>query len=247
MEKVRIKIGIIGYLPFEFNRKKIKNWRSDVFEVTEVDEHDIYTSRADTFDWGYSDETLNNELPQRDKEDVFIGITYVPIENNYYARRLDNNRVIISFCGICQDLIDSNIPVENLVLRVIYASSLIFIAEKNIPSAKTRRHDFLHDDTRRCIYDMTGNDKRDVIYSLDRPQLCDACKTKLKAKKIPNNIVDKVNVELKRIKKNQFFRISQFVKRKPLLSILLTFITGVIISLIANFIYDYLRYASHTF
>lgn len=240
MDRVRIKIGIIGYLPFEFNLKKIKHWRSGVFKITGVDEYDIKTSRADTSDWGYSDDLLNKELPERSGEDIFIGVTYVPIENNFYARRLENNRVIVSFCGIYQDIIENNIPVENLLLRVIYASSIIYKIEREIRPVAKYRYILLHDDTRGCIFDMTGNDKRDVIYSLDRPQLCDACKSNLRANNIPNNTIKIINTELLRIKKGRFYHISQFIKKRPFFSMLITIVTGIIISLIANAIYDLL-------
>lgn len=242
MIKVTIRIGIIGHLPFVFNRKKIENWRSEIFEVTGVSDYTINTPRADTIDWEYSDHVLNSELPQRDGEDIFIGITYVPIENNYYMRRLENNRLIVSFCGIYEDIVGNNIPIENLLLKIMYEASMIFITEKAVPSTNNyQRPDFLHDDTRGCIFDMTGNDKRDVIYSLDRPQLCEACKAKLREKKIPNNKIDKINAELKRIKKDLLYQIYQWVKRKPLLSILITFVVGVVMSLVANFIYDLVK------
>lgn len=241
MQKVKIHIGIIGYLPFEFNRKRLENWKSDIFEVIGISDYVINTSRSDTTDWGYSDATLNNELPQRNLEDIFIGITYVPIENNYYARRLDDNRVIISYCDIHRDIVANNIPIENLVLRVIYASSLIFFIEKNIPSAQMKRHELLHDDTRRCIYDMNGNDKADVIYSLNKPQLCNGCVAILRARKLSNNIIDRVNHELRGIRKDRFSEIVCFVKRKPIISMLITLLVGIAISLAANFIYDWIK------
>lgn len=87
MKRIKVKIGIIGYLPFEFNRKLIKNWKSDIFEIVDDIEEYHFTNHSDTFSWGYSDRILNMELPQIFDGELFIGITYVPIEDNFYARR----------------------------------------------------------------------------------------------------------------------------------------------------------------
>ncbi len=93
MNKIKIHIGIIGYLPFEFNRNKIKRWRSGLFEITRVEDYNIKSKRSDTGGWGYTDSLLNKELPNRDSEDIFIGITYVPIQGDYFARRLSDRRL----------------------------------------------------------------------------------------------------------------------------------------------------------
>src|SRR5690554_4155550 len=104
MKKVRVKIGIIGYLPFDFNRSMIKNWKSEVLEIVDdIDEYH-FSNGSDTFTWGYSDQILNDELPKDFDGDIFIGITYVPVENNFYARRLDTNRIVLSYFEMYQIL-----------------------------------------------------------------------------------------------------------------------------------------------
>lgn len=243
MEKIKINIGIIGYLPFEFNRKKIQHWKSDIFEICDISEYTISTQKSDTSDWEYSDKILNNEMPKRQGVDIFIGLTYVPIQDNYYARRLEDNRVIVSLFEIHKDIITNNLPIENLLLRIIYASSIIYFVEKNIPTAQWGRHEFLHDDTRGCIYDMTGN-KSDVIYSLDKPKLCDNCVAQLRAKKVSNEVIMRVNKELNHIRKDRYHRIEMFVKKRPLLSLIITFVVGVAMSMIANYIYEIMKHLS---
>lgn len=241
MEKIKINIGIIGYLPFEFNKKKVKQWKSDIFEICDISEYTISTQKSDTSEWEYSDIILNSEMPKRQGVDIFIGLTYIPIQDNYYARRLEDNRVIVSLFEIHKDIITNNLPIENLLLRVIYASSIIYFIEKNIPTAQLGRHKLLHDDTRGCIYDMTGN-KSDVIYSLDKPKLCDNCIAQLRAKKVSNEVIAKVNKELKRIRKDRYHRIEMFVKKRPLLSLIITFVVGVAMSIVANYIYEIMKH-----
>jgi hypothetical protein len=49
MKKIRIKIGIIGYLPFEFNSKILKKWKSNVFEISnEIDKYHFNTVNSDS-------------------------------------------------------------------------------------------------------------------------------------------------------------------------------------------------------
>ena len=131
MKKITIKIGIIGYLPFDFNRKMIKQWKSNVFEVIDdIEEYHIHNN-SDTGLWSYSDDILEKELPTNYNADFFIGITYVPIGNNYYARRLNSNRVVLSYFEMYQIIKQENIPIENLLLRILYACTLVYLRSSN--------------------------------------------------------------------------------------------------------------------
>ncbi len=237
MTKIRAKIGIIGYLPFDFNRSMIKNWKSNVFEIVDdIDEYH-FSSGSDTFTWGYSDQILNKELPTNFDGDFFIGITYVPIENNYYARRLDSNRVVLSYFEMYQILKQDNIPMENLLLRVLYAYCLVYLRNcKQLP-AQNDFSGFTHDDTRGCLFDMNGN-KTDVVFSLDSPKICDDCTTRIRQEKVPDNCTNLIKKEIRRIKRKRFYKIALFVKKRPIISIIISAIFGISLSLIATIIYE---------
>lgn len=237
MAKIRVKIGIIGYLPFDFDRKMIKNWKSDVFEIVDdIDEYH-FKNDSDTFSWGYSDKILNDELPSNYDGDFFIGITYVPIENNFYARRLNSNRVVLSYFEMYQILKEDNIPMENLLLRVLYAYCLLY--HRNSKKLPTQNDwlGFTHDDTRGCLFDMNGN-KTDVIFSLDSPKICDDCTIRIRNEKVSDNCTNLIKKEIRRIKKGQFYKIIEFVKNRPILSIILSAIFGISLSLFATIIYE---------
>lgn len=235
--KIKIKLGIIGYLPFVLNRKKIKNFKSDIFEIIgEIDDYH-FNSDSDTEFWGYSDNKLNSELPKNCEADFFIGITYVPIENNYYARRLENNRIVLSFYEMYQILTEGHVPLENLIYRVLYAYSLVYLRQNNIIPPQREFLGFTHDDTRGCLFDMNGN-KTDVLFSLDKPIICDDCTNRLRQEKVADNKISKIKNEIKGIKKKRFYKISDFVKEKPLLSIGISLIVGVLVSLTANVIFE---------
>jgi hypothetical protein len=237
MKKIRIKIGVIGYLPFEFNRKTIKKWKSEIFEIVDDIDDFHFNNDSDTMEWGYSDRLLNDELPKQYDGNFFVGITYVPIENNFYARRLENNRLVLSYFEMYQILKHENIPVENLLLRVLYASCLVYLRnEQHIPES-TQWIGYTHDDTRGCLFDMNGN-KSDVIFSLDSPTICDDCTNRIRAEKVSDNCTMLIKKEIKRIKKARFFKITEFIKKKPIISIIISGIFGIIISLLAAIIFE---------
>jgi hypothetical protein len=236
MKKVRIKLGVIGYLPFDFNRKLIKKWNSDIFEIVDDIDDFYFTKDADTFDWAFSDKLLSRELPIRYDGDFFMGITYVPIEDNFYCRRLTHNRVVLSYFEIYNVLKTENIPVENFLLRSLYASCLVYLRNEQTIPGSTEWLGYTHDDTRGCLFDMNGN-KSDVVFSLDPPIICDDCTNRIRQEKVPDNTTNLIKKEIKRIKKGRYYKITQFIKRKPVLSIILSGIFGILLSLTASIIY----------
>ena len=237
MKKIKIKLGIIGFLPFDFDRKKITKWKSDLFEIVDDFEEYHFNHKSDIDNWGYSDNLLENELPNDFNADIFIGITYVPIEDNYYARRLSNNRVVFSYFEMAEIISNKNLPLENLLLRMLYSYSLIYLRYGNRMPLQSENTIFAHDDTRGCIYDMNGI-KSDVVYSLDKPIICDECTTKLRKQKVSDNTINAVKTEIRKIKKNRYYKVIDFIKKKPILSLFISFLIGIIISLISSSIYD---------
>ena len=200
MKKIRIKLGIIGYLPFEFNRRLIKNWKSEIFEIVDDIDDFHFTNDSDTYDWAFSDELLSKELPIKYDGDFFMGITYVPIEENYYCRRLTHNRVILSYFEIYNVLNTENIPVENFVLRSLYASCLVFLRNEQAIPESSEWVGFTHDDTRGCLFDMNGN-KGDIIFSLDPPIVCDDCTNRIRQEKVPDSTTKLIKKGNKKNKK----------------------------------------------
>ena len=101
-----------------------------------------------------------------------------------------------------KDILDEkNIPLENLIYRLLYSYSLIYIRYGNKIPAQSHLSYFTHDATRGCLFDMNGV-KRDVIYSTNKPQLCSSCIHNMTAEKVPVNKIIIVQNELLRINKS---------------------------------------------
>ena len=60
MPKTKITIAAIGHLPAEFNKQKVRNWSSSVFEI--VDNIESYTlpNKSDGYNWEYSEARSSN-------------------------------------------------------------------------------------------------------------------------------------------------------------------------------------------
>jgi hypothetical protein len=133
----------------------------------------------------------------------------------------------------------SNIPLENIILRILYEYTLVYKRFGSIPCVDQDIR-FTHDETRGCLFDMTGH-KRDVVHSCTKPKLCNACTHKLQNEGISKEIIEAASHEIKKIQKRLFYRIYDFIKIKPVVSILISSVYALVIGVFGNYIYDYLK------
>lgn len=244
MSKVRIKLVSIGHLPLEFQSKKIKNWSSKTFEV--VEDIDNYSLRCDSdgFDWEFSDSAVKGQLPNQFNADFMIAIVNVPIEDNWYSRRLGNNQVVFTFHQIKDILEHYNIPLENVVYRLLYAYTLLYRRAGNKIPDFDEALSFTHDETRGCLFDMNGI-KTDLVASCHNPQICDECQERLKQERVSKSDIENTQSDIKRIKKDLYFRIIGHVKKHPIAALFLSSIFALMLgttgSVIGSFVYEYLK------
>jgi hypothetical protein len=233
MSKIKIKLIILGQLPVDLDKIKLTKWKSDVFElVGQIDNYTI-TNNADGLNWEFSDDNIENQLPENFEGDFLIAMTHVPLEDNYYARRFTNNRICMTFYEIADILNLSNIPIENLVYRLLYSYSLIYKRHENRIPSRDEVTSFTHDETRGCLFDMNGI-KSDVVYSTNEPIICDSCVQRLTTERVPINIINKVKEELKQIKKGMYYRIADLIKKYPICSLVFSTISAIIIGIIGS-------------
>lgn len=245
MEKIKIKVIILGHIPVQFSKKKLLSWKSDLFNIEDnIDEYKL-TCDSDLPEWQYSDELILKQFPNKSQADFIIALTNVPLEYDWYTRRLSENKVIFTFHEIKDFLYYENIPVENVVLRVLYAYSLAYRSSNNkIPTYETTPG-FTHDETKGCLFDMNGI-KTDIVESCNNPIICSDCGEKLSLKKIPVNVISTVRREIRKIRKTLYYRCSDFIKAHPIISFLASsifvVILGIIGSLIATYLYEKIKF-----
>ncbi len=241
MNRAKIKIVSIGHLPLEFEASKVLAWNSSTFEIVGEIENFALRCDSDCPEWGYSDSLIKQQLPARFDADFLIAIVNVPIQDNWYSRRLGDNQIVFTFYETKDILEHNSIPIENVVYRMLYAYTLLYRrAGDKIPDF-AEVPGFTHDETRGCLFDMNGI-KTDLAASCDRPVICDDCREKLRQERVSNQLIDATKKDIGRIRKDLYFRAVDFVKKHPLWSLAMSsafaLALGISGSVAASFIYD---------
>jgi len=244
VSKVKIKLVSIGHLPLDFNSKKIPKFSSSLFEVVgDVDNHALRCD-SDIEDWAFSDQLIKNQMPKLNGADFMIGIVNTPLEDNWYSRRLGDNQVVFTFHEIKEILYFANIPLENVIYRLLNAYTFAYKRSGNKIPEFYEMTDFTHDETRGCLFDMNGL-KADLVASCHKPIICVECKERLRRDRVSDNEIKSAEKDIKNIKKDLYYRILEHVKKHPIsaliLSSLFAFTLGVAGSIAGSYSFEYLQ------
>jgi hypothetical protein len=243
----KIKIVVLGYSPPTFDVRALTAWKSQVFSIDPAIETFQLNQDGQGPDWEYTDQQLAGQLKRPADCDLLVIFLKVKLEDNWYARRLDDNRVLFTFYELDQILQLFRLPLQNLALRVLYAMTLVYKRYGDRIPPLSEPTNFAHDETRGCLFYMNAS-KIDVIHSLDRPRLCDHCVSQLKQSRVSNETLDVVAKELRRIRKPLADRIVTFVRDHTMWSIFIYVISalmlGTVASVLASYIYAYLHRAT---
>ncbi len=177
---IKIKIVILGHIPYSIDKNKILKWKSNLFEILKPINSVTINGNSDGKSWEFTDDNIEKQLPLRDEADILLAVTNIPLQSNYFVRRFSDNRVCMTFDTIVEILIKKNIPLENLILRTLYSNSLVYIRFGNRIPLMSENIKFTHDETRGCIFDMNGS-KTNIVYSLNGLKICDLCVKSLKS------------------------------------------------------------------
>jgi len=244
MDKARIKIVTIGHLPLHLNLDRVSDWKSEVFELVGGIENFALRCDSDSDGWVFSDVLLKAQLPALAGADFLIAIVNVPLEDNWYSRRLGDNQSVFTFSQIRDFLTWENIPLENAIFRVLYAYTLLYRRSGNNIPGIDERPSFTHDETRGCLFDMNGI-KSDVIESCNKPVVCGECEERLRNERVSTQTIKATEKEIRRIRKHLYYRAFDFVKAKPITALVISsafaILLGVAGSLIASYIYDRIK------
>lgn len=246
MANIRIKIVSIGHTSMDLRKEMAAAWRSRLFTVVYGIERYTLSCNSDTDQWGFSDERLSRELPSKFDADLLIAVVSVPLQDNYYARILDNNRIVVSLYETKYILESANIPPINLIHRLLYIAILLYRAGGDCIPSLDDALKLSHDETRGCLFDMNGI-KTDVSASCHKPIICQDCRHELQQRRVSKDVIEITETEIKKIRKTAYFRIIDFLKVHPVWSIFISsgfaILVGIISSLIASEIYSLLRHA----
>lgn len=240
MKKFKVKICLLGYQRYSAIIGKLQTYSSKLFEVTKREKIDQLPSCD--LEWGYSDKCICQLLFSKgiDNNDVDLCLCFIdsPIEDNCFTRDLsgfDSKTVLCSFYEVESFFNEQKIDLFNYVHGIVL-TGLIQIETLG----KIKEEHFLHDDTRNCLFDMCGL-KEDIVINYGEPKLCHICEKKIESTAKDKEFLPLLRKEFKSFKKLLFYRMIDFVKKRPILSIFITFTGTIIINVLSSALYELLK------
>lgn len=235
MNRIKIEIIKLGETKHNTVINKLATYqkKSKLFEITEIKKVNLPDS--DSFSWGYSDRTLLPLLLKtKTNADIQLGVIDYPIEGNYFGRELTDSIGVISFYQTDMIFNDANLDLLNFLLLTIYQAVVLYSCNKSIKDGEDRLY---HDESRKCLFDMCGL-KENIVLSASGPTICYACEAKMRQSTLNEKFITQLKKELKTIKKPMYYRIIDWIKKHPILSLIITAISSVIINVVSSFIFD---------
>ncbi len=239
--KFKIAIITLGHVEHKVNIKKIKKWKSNLFEINSIQKLE-QIPESDILD-GYLDhkftkEGLSNSIKCPNGSDIAIAIMAYRFDDNFYLHRLPNNCVALSVYGIKEILNSENISIENFIIKQIYELYALKQLVSQFDSDEV--YNIVHTDTRGCLFDLNG-DRFDIIYNTENPIICDSCRNQFRNRQLDSNIFPILTSEIKKIKKPLIIQTESFIRKYPLVSIGLSGLFALFLNIIANIIYEFLK------
>ncbi|MEW6562495.1 MAG: hypothetical protein AB1400_04605 [Pseudomonadota bacterium] len=234
MLPVKISLLKLGNLKYPVYLSQIERWKSDLISISSIKEIAVLPN-AEGENWEYTDKQLSTLISHNNDGDITVAITNVPLENNFFLRRLSNNVCVLSLYEIAEILNFSGLSTEKFIIKVLYEIITVYL--ENQQKIPVSAYTIAHDETRGCIFDMCAS-KYDIIHSSSNPTICSSCKTRLSSKQMEKHFISKLENELQRIKRPLFYKISDFIKQHPVWSLVITALSGLVLNIFANVIYD---------
>jgi hypothetical protein len=235
MLKVKIRIKILGGLKYKLNLDKIKKWKTSFYEITAIETLEALPDSINKEDWSYSDEQLKNIIGDTSTSQATVAIISHKLTNNYYGRRITNNCYVLSLYQTAKIVFSNDLKLEDFIIQnLYYVAALYYRYKGKIPTSETI---VTHQDIRGCLFDFNVN-KKDLVFSLAKVSICDKCKADFDSTIVPENFVANIKTELSRIKKSRYFVIRDFIRRRPICSILLGVVLAVILNLLSSYIFS---------
>lgn len=234
MQKIKVSLVSLGSLKYPVDIAYLEGWKSDILSI----KHGAsvgHLPNVDGNDWQRTNEQLSGLLHADAEADFTLGIINSPLEDNYYMRRLGAKVAVLSLYEMAEIVRYSDFTIEDYILRNTYELAVLYAANSALipPDAYT----WAHDDVRGCLFDMNAN-KSDIVFSLDRPTLCAACKARVMSKQVNAGFLPALEGELKWIQKSRYYRMAEWVKAHPLWALLITAASAISLNIIASIIFE---------
>ena len=154
-------------------------------------------------------------------------------------RQISEKVTVISLFEVGDLLQYNNIPLENFIIVNLYKIVALSKIYKQLFPTCEKIPDIIHEEPRSCLFDMNGL-KTDVIYSTARPIICQQCRSVMEESQLPQGFLISICKELKAIRKPRYYRLQDWIKRRPFWSLFIMFIGAVVVEILANIFYEFI-------
>lgn len=227
-------------MPHDFDPMWLSSWKSRLFTIPyPVDSYALNVD-SDGADWSYSDDLLRAEIPDPEGADILVVMASVPLQDNYHTRRISENIVVFTFYEVARILREEHIPIRNAVLRLLYSCCLVYRRSGGRVPPISEFTDYAHDETRGCLFDMTGM-KDEIVVSCAQLAICPPCYERCNQERVSSTLLKEVRRELRRVRRPLFFRIAGAVEAHPIVAIVVSSIWAFLISAAASLVAIKLR------
>lgn len=226
---IHIDLFLLGYV-WDFNLKAISgllNGPSRVITAS-IQEPIRKIGEPNLFDMGYSDSSLFKLFPSKDDRTFQVGITAIPLEDNFFTRSEKPNSIAITIFQVDELCEKSGRTKEEYVVHTILCQLLWAQYKERRPSAGY--DELFHLETRGCLFDVCRN-KSDIVIGLRSCQIDSDCMDKLIKADVSEKIVREAKKILDRIRTPSFLQTFQLGMKNPLFSFILG---GLVLGLFIN-------------
>jgi len=238
MKKVKIKLIILGGIKHNINFRELIEWKTNFFEIDE----NIETKKTipnslteENEQYYYTDVQLKNIIGETSNADLTVAIINQKLEKNYYERSIGNNCYVLSLFEIGEIILNNNFNIIHFIIQELYYFAAVYYRTNGeIPETDDS---LTHHDIRKCLFDFNDN-KNDITYSLGQVSICSNCEAEFDKTLVPKDFVENIRKELKRIKKGIFYRIRDFIRKEPILSMIIGIAVAILINIISSYLYD---------
>lgn len=235
MHPINVTIVSLGNLKYPVNMSYLEGWKSQIIKVS----HGASVGHlpdAEGDNWEYTCDQLSSIVHADSNASFTVALISAPLEDNYYMRRLGDKVAVLSLFEMAEIVRFSDFTIESYILRNIYELAVLYAANST-SLLPLDSHSWAHDDVRGCLFDMNAN-KSDIVFSLHQPKLCDACKTRVLSRQVDSVFLPALSEELQKIQKALYFRISEWIKRNPLLALSVAALSAISLNIIASIIFE---------
>jgi hypothetical protein len=236
---MKIDIITLGDI-YPVNIDKIKNYikKSTLFSINTIEE---IRNPIDINIENYyiSDNEFQNLGNRKTNSNFTIGIIDKPLEGNYFSRRISDKLIVISVHNIEILNIHDGIDTEMYIMRFIYAFVTIYSAFGNkLPESAI---EIMNKNSSGCLFDFCQY-KPDVVKFFRNPHLSSGSMAFLETRTLPQFFIKKLSKEIKKLKIARYYTLIFWLKKNPILSIIVTFLLSFIFNeLLGNYIYDLIK------